>query len=31
MKRKKIADVMNMSLMSYDYYLRNIKLKFHTN
>lgn len=31
MKRKGIADVMNMSLMNYDYYVRNIKLKFHAN
>lgn len=29
MKRKSIADIMNMSLANYDYYLRNIKLKFH--
>ena len=31
MKRRKIAEVMNISLASYDYYLRNIKLKFHTD
>jgi DNA-binding CsgD family transcriptional regulator len=31
MKRRKIAEVMNMSLANYDYYLRNIKLKFHTD
>lgn len=31
MKRKRIADVMNMSLTNYDYYLRSIKFKFHTN
>ncbi|MGP3200514.1 helix-turn-helix transcriptional regulator (plasmid) [Serratia marcescens] len=31
MKRSKIAEVMNMSLANYDYYLRNIKLKFHTD
>lgn len=30
-KRKKIADMMNISLANYDYYLRAIKLKFHTH
>lgn len=31
MKRRQISEVMNMSLANHDYYLRSIKLKFHTD